>query len=99
VDTRPINNAEDMPILYRVVLDRIAELERSDRRSADSLRRAAIRSYSTSWDPLQYSQLNAIADRLHRQIERQAQRDLASASPKFAGFGGSSSGAGRLAAD
>ncbi len=45
------NAAEDLPALYRAVLDRIAELEAAgDRRVARQVRIDAIGIYSRAWD-------------------------------------------------
>ena len=43
--------AEELPALYRAILDRVAQMEASgDRDGARHLRRQAIRIYSRSWD-------------------------------------------------
>lgn len=43
--------AEDLPELYRAILDRVAELERlGARREAGRIRADATRAYSTAWD-------------------------------------------------
>jgi hypothetical protein len=43
--------AEDLPELYRAILDRVADLERvGDRRVAGRIRAAATRAYSDAWD-------------------------------------------------
>ena len=43
--------AEQLPGLYRAILDRVAELEwRGERAEAARMRSAAIRAYSRSWD-------------------------------------------------
>ena len=43
--------AEDLPELYRAILDRIAHLERiGERREAGEIRQAATGAYSVSWD-------------------------------------------------
>lgn len=43
--------AEDMPGLYRAILDRVAELEATgERGEARRVRAAATRSYSRAWD-------------------------------------------------
>jgi len=43
--------AEELPALYRAVLDRVAELESSGRRAlANQVRAEATRIYSRSWD-------------------------------------------------
>jgi hypothetical protein len=45
------NPAEDLPTLYRAVLDRVGELEASgDRVMARTVRAQAIRIYSRAWD-------------------------------------------------
>jgi hypothetical protein len=45
------NPAEDLPTLYRAVLDRVGELEASgDRVMARRVRAQAIRIYSRAWD-------------------------------------------------
>ena len=45
------NPAEDLPTLYRAVLDRVGELEASgDRVMARRVRAQAIRIYSRTWD-------------------------------------------------
>ena len=75
MDNRPIASAEDMPVLYRVILDRVAELERSDRPAAARVRRAAIRAYSTSWDRTQYRELEVIADELQHRLQRRPPSD------------------------
>jgi len=43
--------AEDLPEIYRAILDRVADLERiGARREAGRIRVAATRAYSASWD-------------------------------------------------
>lgn len=43
--------AEDLPTLYRAILDRVAELERlGARQEAARIRRAATAAYSAAWD-------------------------------------------------
>ena len=43
--------AEDLPELYRAILDRVADLERiGARRDAGLIRAAATRSYSDAWN-------------------------------------------------
>jgi hypothetical protein len=47
----PKSAAEELPSLYRAVLDRIGELEASGRRDlANAVRAEAIRIYSRAWD-------------------------------------------------
>jgi len=75
MDNRPIADAEDMPNLYRVVLDRVTELERSDRPMGERMRRLAIRAYSTSWDRPQYGRLELVADQLRRRLEQHERPD------------------------
>jgi hypothetical protein len=44
--------AEELPALYRAILDRVAELEREGSRAeAGRVRAAATRIYSRAWDP------------------------------------------------
>lgn len=55
----PNSAAEELPALYRAVLDRVAELEAGGRRDlANRVRADAIRMYSRSWD-----------DRARRELE------------------------------
>jgi hypothetical protein len=43
--------AEDLPEIYRAILDRVADLERiGARRDAGRIREAATRAYSDAWD-------------------------------------------------
>jgi hypothetical protein len=43
--------AEELPALYRAILDRVAELEASgDRREAARVRSSATKAYSRAWD-------------------------------------------------
>ena len=47
----PNSAAEDLPALYRAILDRVGQLEANgDREIARHLRARAIRIYSRSWD-------------------------------------------------
>ncbi len=47
----PNSPAEDLPALYRAILDRIAELEASgELGAAAQVRTTAIRAYSRAWD-------------------------------------------------
>jgi hypothetical protein len=55
----PISRAEDLPALYRAILDRVAELEASgNRREAARVRSDATTAYSRAWD-----------DRARRELE------------------------------
>ena len=47
----PLTAADELPALYRAVLDRVAELEASGRRDlANRVRAEATRIYSRSWN-------------------------------------------------
>jgi plasmid stabilization system protein ParE len=53
--------AEELPELYRAILDRVAELEAAgQRRAAGDVRRRAIATYSTAWDERARRQLLAL---------------------------------------
>jgi hypothetical protein len=59
--------AEDLPALYRSILDGVANLERvGQHREAALIRTEATRIYSTSWDDKARRRLHHI----HRRIER-----------------------------
>ena len=75
MDNRPISSADDMPILFRQVLDLVGELERRDRATAEQIRRSAIRAYSTSWDRTQHGRLEELASQLRRRLDRQSNRE------------------------
>lgn len=50
-DEHAASVAEDLPELYRAILDRVAELERAGlRRDAGRVRAAATQVYSNAWD-------------------------------------------------
>jgi hypothetical protein len=58
------STAEDLPALYRVILDRVGLLERAGARSeAGRIRVAATRAYSTAWDDVHLRRLERLADR------------------------------------
>ena len=60
----PNSAAEELPALYRAVLDRVAELEAGGQRDlANRVRADAIRIYSRSWDDRARRELEAL---LHR---------------------------------
>ena len=69
--------AEDLPALYRVILDGVAVLERRGARvEADRIRRAAIVAYSTAWDETQLRALEQLAMRcrlLSEALDRSAE--------------------------
>lgn len=61
----PKSAAEELPALYRAVLDRVAELEAGgDRELAKRVRAEATRIYSRSWD-----------DRARRNLEQLLRRN------------------------
>lgn len=61
--------SEDLPALYRAILDGIANLERvGQHREAALLRTQATRIYSTSWDERARRRLNQIHRRIGRVI-------------------------------
>jgi hypothetical protein len=66
----PNSRAEDLPALYRAILDRVALLESAgDRSEARRVRQSATAAYSRAWD-----------DRAHRELEsllRRAERPTA----------------------
>ena len=65
----PKSAAEELPALYRAVLDRVAELEhRGERELAKRVRAEATRIYSRSWD-----------DRAHRNLAQLLRRNSDSA--------------------
>jgi hypothetical protein len=56
--------AEELPALYRAVLDRVAQLEGSDERElARRIRADAMRIYSKSWDARAKKDLEALLRR------------------------------------
>ena len=60
----PNSAAEDLPGLYRAVLDRVAEIAASGRRSlANQVRAEAIRIYSRAWDAQARRDLEALRRR------------------------------------
>lgn len=53
--------AEEMPALYRAILDRVAELEAAGQRAeAARVRRAATAAYSRAWDDRARRRLTAL---------------------------------------
>lgn len=60
----PNSAAEELPALYRAVLDRVAGLEAGGRRdAANQVRADAIRIYSRSWDDRARRELQALLRR------------------------------------
>jgi hypothetical protein len=68
MDPRP-TPAEDLPTLYRTILDGVARLERlGARREAGLLRADATRAYSTAWDESGLRRLRHLSARIDRII-------------------------------
>lgn len=64
-----LSPAEQLPAIYRAVLDSIAELERrGERFEASRLRTEAIRAYSRSWDLRGRRRLESILRRAERAL-------------------------------
>jgi len=59
--------AEQLPMLYRSILDGVARLERAgDRRAAGQIRTDATRAYSKAWDEPNRRRLEQLLQRLDR---------------------------------
>lgn len=59
--------AEELPGLYRAILDRVAELEQAGARSeAIRVRRAATRAYSRAWDDKARRELDGLLRQARR---------------------------------
>jgi hypothetical protein len=71
MDQRSVDNTADMPTLYRLVLDLVAELEPHDRSMAQRIRRSAICIYSVGLDGRQYGRLELVAAEVRRRLDRQ----------------------------
>ena len=70
VDRTP---AEDLPELYRRILDAVAELETAGHRpDAVRVRRAAIEAYSGAWDAQAKSTLEGLLARARRVVDGDA---------------------------
>lgn len=64
-----VSPAEELPALYRAVLDGVAELERrGERREANRVRAEAVRAYSRSWDAAGRRRLELILRRAERSL-------------------------------
>ena len=65
-----LSPAEELPALYRAVLDGVAELERlGDRRQAGRMRADAIAAYSRSWDAGGRRRLEHVLRRTRRAVD------------------------------
>lgn len=65
----PTTLAEDLPELYRAILDRVADLERiGNRRDAGRIRADATRAYSDAWDEGARRQLLGLLARATRAL-------------------------------
>ena len=61
--------AEDLPELYRAILDRVAELERvGERFDAGRIRVSATAAYSNAWDAAARRQLTGLLARADRKL-------------------------------
>ena len=64
-----LSPAEQLPAIYRAVLDSVAELERrGERFEASRFRIEAIRAYSRAWDIRGRRRLESILRRAHRAL-------------------------------
>lgn len=71
----PNSLAEELPSLYRAILDRVAELEAAGHRTeAARMRTSATQIYSRAWDDRARRQLTSLLARHARPIEGHAIR-------------------------
>jgi hypothetical protein len=64
-----LSPAEELPALYRTILDGVAQLEQlGERREAALVRAEATRLYSTSWDESVRRRLTALCRRIERVV-------------------------------
>ncbi len=71
----PTSPSQDLPALYRVVLDGVAALEgRGERVTAAAIRREAISAYSAAWDDRHRAVLSGLVARVRRELERVSER-------------------------
>jgi hypothetical protein len=76
--------AEDLPALYRAILDRVAELESAgERATAARLRTDATDAYSRAWDERARRRLEALLRRSERDVDtdRQGRRNRRPVAP------------------
>jgi len=74
----PHSPAEELPALYRAILDRVAELEASgERADAARVRSAATRSYSRAWDDRARRELDSMLRRAERPTPAERLRERA----------------------
>ncbi|MGH2475381.1 MAG: hypothetical protein ACRDIL_08940 [Candidatus Limnocylindrales bacterium] len=67
--------AEELPALYRAILDRVASLEAAgDRAEALRVRSAATKAYSRAWDDRARRQLETLLRRAQRPTTRERTR-------------------------
>lgn len=80
----PNSRAEDLPTLYRAILDRVALLESAgDRGEAARVRRQATAAYSRAWDDRARRELEALLRRAERPTA--AERLLGRGRPRVLG--------------
>jgi len=66
-----LSPAEDLPALYRAVLDAVALLEhRGARLEASRIRHDATRAYSRAWDEVQRQRLEQLVERSRQAIQQ-----------------------------
>ena len=66
-----LSPAEDLPALYRLILDGVSVLERRGARTeAGRIRSAATRAYSTAWNAEQFRRLEQLVERCRLAIEQ-----------------------------
>jgi hypothetical protein len=66
---------DEMPTLYRAVLDLVHDLERlGDDREAARVRAEAIRVYSSAWDARRSATLKGLAAKVGRSVETRRSR-------------------------
>ena len=74
----PTSPAEELPALYRALLDRVAQIEAEGRRAAAyRLRAEAVRIYSRSWDDRARRALQDLLGRMPDTRVAEPEADLA----------------------